>query len=60
MKKYIFKNGTREAENLTGTEIKECERKLGKLISVSNNGRITPVYYPSAVGMGARKNERAD
>ena len=46
MKKYVFKNGTRESENLTGAEIRECERKLGKLIAVSNNGRIVPVFYP--------------
>ena len=57
MKVYVFENGKRESENLTGAEIKECEKKLGKLMAVSNNGRITPVYYPSAVGMGARRNE---
>lgn len=45
MKTYVFKGGKREAENLTGVEIKECEKKLGKLISVSYNGKIVPVWY---------------
>jgi len=46
MKVYVFENGKRESENLTGAEIKETEKKLGALISVAIDGRTVPVFYP--------------
>ena len=44
MKKYVFRNGNIEAENLSGEDIKKHEKSLGDLIGVFTNKGYVPVF----------------
>lgn len=45
MKTYIFEQGKLNTENLSGSQIRENEKKLGRLIKVVIGTKIIPVDY---------------
>ena len=45
MKTYIFEHGRIDAVNLSGAEIRENEKKSGRLIKVVIGHNIIPVDY---------------
>ena len=51
MKRYLFEMHSIVTDNLSGKEIKECEKKWGKLIKVVIDGymRVNCLYHGNQV-----------